>query len=104
VLTGNVDDVWDVFLTVYRGEIGDRSPGDAIGVPRHAYNADVCGRGEVLYCTRSVSISTSICGGRIPFSELPTAPQPVSPKLTITLCFNAAYICLELRAVDCWLG
>ena len=39
--------------------------------------------------------------GVIPFIELPTAPQPVSPKLTITLCFNAAYICLELRAVDC---
>lgn len=42
--------------------------------------------------------------GVVPFSELPTAPQPVSPKLTITLCFNAAYICLELREVDCWLG
>ena len=40
----------------------------------------------------------------VPFSELPTAPQPVSPKFTITLCFNAAYICLESRAVDCWLG
>ena len=62
-LTGNADDVWDVFLTIYRGEIGDRSPGDTIGVPRHAYDADVCRRGEVLDWIRSVSISASIYGG-----------------------------------------
>ena len=30
------------------------------------------------------------CAKVVPFSELPTAPQPVSPKLTSTLCFNAA--------------
>ena len=63
VLTGNMNNVWDVFLTVYRGEIGDRSPGNAIGVPRHTYDADVCCGGEVLDCIRSVSIPTSIYGG-----------------------------------------
>ena len=62
-LTGNVDDVWDVFLAIYRGEVGDRSPGDTIGVPRHAYDADVCRRGEVLDCIHPVSVSTSIYEG-----------------------------------------
>ena len=64
VLTRNMNNVWDVFLTVYRGEIGDCPPGDPIGVPRHAYNADIRGRGEVLDCARSVSVPTSIHEGR----------------------------------------
>jgi len=63
-LARNVDDVWDVFLAVYRGQIGDRSPGDTMGVPRHAYDADVCRRGEVLDCIGSVSVSANIYGGR----------------------------------------
>lgn len=63
-LTGNVNYVWDVFLAVYRGEIGDRTPGDAIWVPRNTYNADIRGRGEVLDCVRSVSVSTSVRGCR----------------------------------------
>ena len=62
-LTGNVNDVWDVFLTIYGGKIGDCTPGDAIGIPRNAYDAGIRGRGEVLDCIRSVSISTSICEG-----------------------------------------
>lgn len=102
MLTGNVNDVWDVLLAFYRGEIGDCSPGDPVGVPRHTYDADIRGRREVFDCVQSAfpPAYTSV----VPFNELPTAPQPVSPKFTITLCFNAAYICLELRAVDCWFG
>ena len=62
-LTGNVNDVWDVFLTVYRGKIGDCTPSDAIRIPRHSNDADIRGRGEVLDCVRSVSISNSTYGG-----------------------------------------
>ena len=101
--TGNVNYVWDVFLTVYRGKIGDCTPCDAMWIPCNTDDADIRGRREVLDCIRSVSISFSVDESAIPFSELPTAPQPVSPKLTMTLCFNAAYICFELRTADCLL-
>lgn len=60
--------------------------------------------GEKYLTVSVVSAVLSAWTRVIPFSELPTAPQPVSPKLTITLCFNAAYICLELRTVDCVFG
>lgn len=103
-LTGDVNHVWDVFLAVYRGKVGDCTPCDAIGIPCNTNDADVCGWGEVLDCICPVSISISVGECAVPFSELPTAPQPVSPKLTIMLCFNAAYICLELRTAECLLG
>lgn len=63
-LTGNVNDIWDVFPTIYRGKVGDCAPGDAIGIPRHAYDTDIRGRGEVFDCIRSVSVSTSVYEGR----------------------------------------
>jgi len=75
-LTGNVDYIWDVFLTVYRGEIGDRSPGDAIGVSCHAYDANVCRRGEVLDCIHSVIISASIYGGQYRSVSRRRPPSP----------------------------
>ena len=47
-LTRNVNNVWDVFLTIYRGKIGDCTPGDAMRIPGHSYDADIRGGGEVL--------------------------------------------------------
>ena len=32
-----------------------------------------------------------------PVSDNPTAPQPVSPKLVNTLCFNAAHMVFPSR-------
>jgi len=63
-LTGNVNDVWNVSLTVYRGKIGDCTPSDAIRIPCHSNDADIRGRGEVLDCIRSVSIPNSRYEGR----------------------------------------
>lgn len=104
-LTGNVNDVWNVFLTIHRRDIGHCTPSDAIGISRNAYYADIRCRGKILDWIRPVSIPVTYAYmSFIPFNELPTAPQPVSPKLTITLCFKAAYICFESRAVDCWFG
>ena len=51
--------VWNVFLAIYRGNISDRTPGDAIRIPCNTYDADIRGGREVLDCVRSVSISTS---------------------------------------------
>lgn len=58
-LTGNVNYVWDVSLTFYRRKIGDRTPGDAIGIPRNTYDADIRGGGEILNCIRLISIYIS---------------------------------------------
>ena len=60
--TGNVNDVWNVFLTIHRRDIGYCTPSDAIGISRDAYDADIRCRGKILDWIRLVSIpATYVC-------------------------------------------
>ena len=104
-LTGDVNDVWDVFLTIYRGKIGDCTPGDAIGIPRNAYDADVRGRGEVLDCMRPVSISTRVYEGHTVQRAADGAPACITEIDDYALFQRGIYLLgIEDSRLLVWIG